>query len=437
MKTFENVRGMRDFLPEDLARRRLVEDKVRECFLLYGYGEIETPIVESFELIAAKAGEEIRHRMYAFKDLGGRRIAMRPEMTASVARLVASKLRSEVKPIRLGYIANCFRYDNPQMGRYREFWQAGFELFGSEKAEADAEIVIMFYDLMRKLGFRDFTVKLGSVGILRGLLDAEGVEEKNQNTVMGFLDKRRVKKALTYLGELKVSKDCRTAIRKLVEIRGTNWLAVITKGKTVLSGNDEALTALGNLEQILKLSEEGGVNATMLLDLGFTRGLEYYTGMIFEVFISDLGIALGGGGRYDKLVELFGGEPTPAVGCSPGIDRIVLAMEKENLFKEKLTQSVDVLIIPVGEEPVGKALKVTSDLRRKGISAQIEVSGRSLSSALSHADKKSFPYAIIIGSREIEKGSVTVRDMRTKEQKEISIENVAEEIIQISKKYPR
>ena len=148
VKTYETVRGMRDFLPEDLAKRRRIEDEVRRIFTLYGYGEIETPLVESFALLSAKAGEEIRHRMYEFKDLGGRRIALRPEMTASVARIVATKLRSEPKPLRLGYVSNCFRYDNPQMGRYREFWQAGYELFGSNKPEADVEILTICYDLL-------------------------------------------------------------------------------------------------------------------------------------------------------------------------------------------------------------------------------------------------------------------------------------------------
>jgi len=428
MKVFKTVRGMRDFLPEDLVKRRLVEDKVRECFRLYGYEEIETPVIEPFELIAAKAGDDIRHRMYAFKDLGGRRVAMRPEMTASVARVVANRLRSEAKPLRLGYIANCFRYDNPQMGRYREFWQAGFELFGSERAEADAEIVIIFHDLMTRLDFRDFTVKLGSVGILRGLLGDEGVGEEDQNAVMSLLDKKRVKKALSFLDELRVSEGCRAAVKRLVTLRGTDWRRVTAKGREALGDNGEALAALSNLEEVVRLSAEGGVTSTMLVDLGFTRGLEYYTGMIFEVFAPGLGIALGGGGRYDRLVELFGGEPTPAVGCSPGIDRMVLAMEKEGLFTGKTRSQAGVLVVPVGEKLIGKALSVATDLRGKGVSAQVEVSGRGLSSALSHADRKGFPLAVIIGSREVEKGFVTVRDMRTKVQREVPTVSVAEEL---------
>ena len=428
MKVFQTVRGMRDFLPEDLAKRRLVEDKVRECFRLYGYEEIETPVVESFELIAAKVGEEIRHRMYAFKDLSGRRVAMRPEMTASVVRVVAGKLRSEAKPLRLGYIANCFRYDNPQMGRYREFWQAGFELFGSGRVEADAEIIIVFHDLMRKLGFHEFTIKVGNVGILRGLLDTEGVREEDQNVVMGFLDKRKIKKALSYLDELKVSEVCRAVVKKLVAIKGNDQTKVIAKGRETIGENDEALAALSNLEKVVKLSKEGGVTSTILVDLGFTRGLEYYTGIIFEVFVPHLDIALGGGGRYDKLVELFGGEQTPAVGCAPGIDRIVLAMEKEGFFSGKTSLSTAVLVIPIGEGLVSKALEVAATLRNRGIPVQVEVSGRGLGSALSHADKQSFTFAVIVGSREVEKGSVTVRDLRTKVQREVPIANVADEL---------
>jgi histidyl-tRNA synthetase len=424
---------MRDFLSKDLAKRRFVEDAVRECFSLYGYGEIETPVMESLDLLTAKAGDEIRHRMYAFKDLGGRTVAMRPEMTASVARVVAGELRSEAKPLRLGYIANCFRYDNPQMGRYREFWQAGFELFGSERAEADAEIILVFHDLMRKLGFRDFKVKVGNVGILRGLLEAEGIDEADQNAIMGLLDKKRIKKALDSLNALKISNGCRNVITRLIKLRGTDWMKIIASGQKILGDNSEALAALHNLEEIVRLSYEGGVTSTLLVDLGFTRGLEYYTGMIFEIFVPSLGIALGGGGRYDRLVELFGGESTSAVGCSPGIDRIVLAMEQEGLFQESMVSTAVVLVIPVDEGLIGMALKIATILRNNGISTHVEVSGRSITSALSHADRKGFPLAVIIGSRELAAGSVTVRDMRAKTQTEVPMDNVVDEV---RKHYP-
>jgi len=428
MKAFENVRGMRDFLPQELAKRRFIESKVRECFQIYGYEEVETPIIEYFELLSMRAGEEIRHRMYAFKDLGGRKVALRPEMTASFARVVATKLRSEAKPLRLGYIANCFRYDNPQMGRYREFWQAGFELFGSSRLEADAEIIIVNNDLMKRLGFSGFFIKIGDVRILRGLLNSEGVSEDDQNTIMGLVDKRKVKSVLTFLEQKKVSDGCLKTVKKLLELRGTDCRKILEDGKRILSQNERSLEALEDLEAIINLARVGGVDTTFLVDVGFARGLEYYTGMIYEVFIPELGIALGGGGRYDKLVELFGGEPTPAVGCAPGIDRIVLAMEKKGLFSGQLSTINRVLIIPVGDDLSAKALEIAANLRRNGISAQNEVVGRNIGSALSYADKKGYAYAIIVGPRELEKGCIILRNMKVKEQKEVHLVNLVNEM---------
>lgn len=428
MKTYDTIRGMRDFLPEDLAKRRLIEKKVRNCFRLYGYEEIETPIIESFDLITAKVGDEIRHRMYAFKDHGGRKVAMRPEMTASVARLVSKKLRSKIKPLRLGYIANCFRYDNPQSGRYREFWQAGFELLGSDRNEADAEMIIVFNDLMKSFGFQNFTIKIGNVGIIRELLNAEAIEEKDQNLIMGLLDKRRVTKALNLLNEKRVSEECKSIFKRLLALKGSEWTTITKKGKEILNDYSMALNAVKSLEEIVRLSQEGGVTSNILIDLGFSRGLEYYTGMIFEVFVPNLKIALGGGGRYDKLVELFGGEPTPAVGCSPGIDRIVLAMEKEEMFRKKETSPVEVLIVPIDKVLVGETLKIATILRSEKVSAQVEISGRKLGSALSHADKIRVPIVIIVGSREMDEGFVIIRNMRSKMQRAIPVTSVIKEI---------
>lgn len=428
MKVFQTVRGMRDFLPQDLAKRRLVEGKVRECFRLYGYEEIETPVVESFELMTAKAGEDIRHRMYEFKDLGGRRVALRPEMTASVARVVASKLRSEAKPLRLGYVANCFRYDNPQLGRYREFWQAGFELFGSSRVEADAEIIVLFHDLMKRLGFRNFIIKVGSVGILRGLLGAEGISEEDQNIVMGFLDKGRVRKALSFLSELDISEGCRRVVSQLVKVKGTDFSRVFDDGKEIIDDCEIALAALSYLEDVVKLCHEGGVSSDILVDLGFTRGLDYYTGMIFEVFVPHLDIALGGGGRYDKLVEVFEGEPTAAVGCAPGIDRIVLAMNSESLFSSEVGIGIRVVVVGVGDGLAGKAFEVAGLLRGGGVPVEMEVCGRGLSTVLSNAVRKGFGFAVIVGGREVEKGVVTVRDLESKVQTEVPVNSIIDEM---------
>jgi histidyl-tRNA synthetase len=414
---------MRDFLPEDLAKRQRIEDEARHLFRLYGYREVETPLVESFDLLSAKAGEEIRHRMYMFKDLGGRRIALRPEMTASVARIVAVKLRSEPKPLRLGYISNCFRYDNPQMGRYREFWQAGYELFGSKNPEADAEILAICHDLLRRLGL-DFSMKVGHVGTLRGILGAEKVKEASQNIIMGLLDKGRFRAALKVLKELGVSESCLKTVTGLQTLKGFDAEEVLVKGEEATQGNDVATRSLENLRAVVELARSAGVKCPLLVDLGFTRGLDYYTGMIFETFVPQLDIALGGGGRYDRLVEVFGGEPTPAVGCSPGIDRIALAMEKYGLFKGLNSQGNMVLVLPVSEPQSSIALATAAKLRDADVPALVEVSGRGVRDALSYASGLGFRAICIIGPREVESGRATLRDLASKAQTEVSFDDV-------------
>jgi histidyl-tRNA synthetase len=170
------------------------------------------------------------------------------------------------------------------------------------------------------------------------------------------------------------------------------------------------------------------VETEFFLDLGFARGLEYYTGMIFEVFVPGLGIALGGGGRYDRLVELFGGESLPAVGCAPGIDRIALALEKKGLFPEQLTHVEKVLVISIQKELLPKALEITSDLRKQGVAAHNEVTGRSVGSALSYADKKNYRYAVIVGSAELERQCVILRDLKAEAQREVPITKLFNEL---------
>ena len=424
MKVLDTVRGMRDLLPDDLAKRRQVESVVEELFRLYCYREIETPVLESYSLLSAKAGEEIRHRMYVFKDLGGRQVALRPEMTASVARLVAGKLRSEEKPLRLGYFADCYRYDNPQMGRYREFRQAGFELLGSSRPEADAEILLVACDLLRRLGLR-FSVKVGHVGILRGILKAGGVDERGQNVILGLLDKHRLRAALKALRALEVPKECLVAIKALQRVQGSEYEEVLKAGERLVASNGVALAALSNLGAVLRLFSEGGMNGSVLVDLGFTRGLDYYTGMIFELYVPDLEIALGGGGRYDRLVESFGGEATPAVGCSPGVDRIVLAMEKQGLFSEGLGVAVgSVLVISLGDEQSGMGLKLASALRSNSVAVVGDVAFHGVGEALGAASKAGIPLAVIIGPREAREGVVTLRNLVSKTQSEVPFDEV-------------
>jgi histidyl-tRNA synthetase len=217
-------------------------------------------------------------------------------------------------------------------------------------------------------------------------------------------------------------------MKKLFTTRGTDWEKVLNKGRRILHQNPEALSVLDKIAEILHLTRASGVTTDFLLDLGFSRGLEYYTGMIFEVFVPGLDVALGGGGRYDKLVELFGGESTPAVGCAPGIDRMALAMEKTGLFQKNLLDIEKLLIISINEEVVDNALEIAYLLRSQGIPLHYEVVGRSVTAALSYANKKRYTAAIIVGPKEVTRNAVILRDLHLNTQQEIPIDRLVEEI---------
>jgi len=423
---------MRDLMPVDAERMRHVEQVSREVSKLYGYEEIITPILESYDLLAAKTSEEIRERMYTFKDLGSRKVAMRPEFTASVARLVASKLRNEPKPMRLFSVGSLYRYDEPQYGRFREFWQSNYELFGSDRPEADAEILMLTNDLLKRLGLKNYRFKIGHTGILKGILDQEEMGEAKQNSVRQLLDKKSWEDALAVARDADVSQKCLAALERLFETRGEDAFKVLETVKETVSGYDGAVAAADNLWKILELVKDSGVKLEITVEAGFARGLEYYTGMIFESYVPALDVALGGGGRYDRLIQLFGGEPIPAVGVAQGIDRIVLALKKQKV-SPKSGKEKSVVVISVKDESMGKALELSDMLRKSGLAVEVAVMGRSVSRALADADRRGVAYAVIVGPKELEEKKVVLKDMDKGEQKTVLISDLTEAIFSGSK----
>jgi histidyl-tRNA synthetase len=424
---FKTVRGMRDLMPVDAERMRHVEQVSRTISKLYGYDEIITPVLESYDLLAAKTSEEIRERMYTFKDLGDRKVAMRPEFTASVARLVAAKLRNEPKPMRLFSVGSLYRYDEPQYGRFREFWQSNYELFGSDRPEADAEILILTNDLLTKLGLKDFCFKIGHTGILKGVLDQEGLDDAKQNSVRQLLDKKLWTDALVVAREAGVSQKCLDVLESLFETRSEDAFKVLESVKETVRGYESAVAAVENLWGILELVKDSGAQLDVVVEAGFARGLEYYTGIIFESYIPGLDIALGGGGRYDKLIQLFGGEPIPAVGVAQGIDRIVLALKKQKVSPK--TAKKRVVVISIKHESMAKALELSDMLRKSGLPVEVAVMGRSISRALADADRRGVAYAVIVGPKELEEKKVVLKDMNKGEQRTVPISNLTQEIL--------
>ena len=418
---------MRDFLPEETEMMKYIESEARRIAQLYGYGEVITPVLESYKLLAAKAGEEIRSRMYAFKDLGGRRVALRPEFTASVARLVATTLKNEPKPLRLFCVGSLYRYDEPQQGRFREFWQSNYELMGSSKPEADAEIIMVTNSLMKAARLRNCIFKVGHVGVLRGILRQEKIEEKGQNEIMQLMDKKQYNDSLGLVEEAEASKKCLATLQKLVRIKGDKVFEVLKTMKKHVEDYESAVDAVRNLHEILKLVSESGEKINMVVEAGFARGLEYYTGMVFEVYVPEMNIALGGGGRYDKLIELFGGESTAAVGVAHGVDRIMMAMQKQKA-RPRTEEEKKVMVIPIKEALRGEALKISRMLRDDGIPVEVEVMGRKVTKALEDADRRMMDYAVIVGERELKEEAVVIRNLKRRKQETVKIENMVETI---------
>jgi histidyl-tRNA synthetase len=418
---------MRDFLSEEARMMKYIEEMARRTARLYGYNEIITPLVESYELLAVKAGEEVRLRMYAFKDLGNRAVALRPEFTPSVARLVATVLKNEPKPLRIFCTGSLYRYDEPQRGRFREFWQSDFELIGSNKPEADAEVLTLTSDLMRAVGLKNCMFKVGHVGVLRGIMSQEDMEEKIQNSAMQLMDKKEYDEALKLLKSAGASERCTETLRRLVKIKGANVSETMKKMRDCVENYEGAVAALENLEGILRLVKESGSKIDVTVEAGFARGLEYYTGIIYEVNVPELDVALGGGGRYDKLIELFGGEPTPAVGVAHGTDRMMMAMQEQKALPTKEKES-RVVVIPVKEELTQKALKIARMLRNADVYVEVEVMRRKIAKALEDADKRKINYAVIVGERELKEGSVVVRDLAKREQKTVKMKEIVDAV---------
>ncbi len=422
MPTFQTVRGMRDLIgPEAEAFTHIIA-KARETAELYGFKEVITPHVEPLELLSAKSGEEIRQRMFIFKDLGERQVALRPEFTASIARLTTTALKNEPKPLRLFSVGTVYRYDEPQRGRYREFWQSNFELMGSAKPEADAEIVLLTNSLMASLGMKGFAFKIGHIGVIRGILSQDGVDEKTQNAVLQRMDKKEYDAAL----KLVESEKCRGMLEGLIEIKGNDWRDTVEQIKSFVAGYEKAKAAADNLAEILMLISESA-DITLTVEPAFARGLEYYTGMIFEIYIPELDIALGGGGRYDRLIEAFGGEPTPAVGCAQGIDRVAIALQEQKAALGTKTGK-HVAVTPITEALKPVALKIAQQLRAAGISVEFEVMGRKMAKALEDADKRKVDYAVIVGERELKENCVMLKNLANREQSTVHIPELAEKI---------
>jgi histidyl-tRNA synthetase len=407
----ERPRGTRDFLPDEMEKRREIERIMRRIAESYGYREVLTPTFEHLELFTIKSGEGIVEEIYAFKDKGGRDLALRPELTAPVIRMFVNECTGMPRPLRFYYFANCFRYERPQKGRYREFWQFGVELIGSASPLADAEVISLAYRIMDELKLK-FDLHVGHVGLLRHLL--RDLEEEKASKIMRLIDKKDLDQLERYLDEVNVGDDLREAVFSLVELVGSR--EIIDEAKQIIPDFD-----FMHVERVCDVLD--ALDVDYKLDFGIARGLDYYTGIVFEAYAREgLGAQkqICGGGSY-RLAHLFGGDDIPATGFALGFDRIAEICEVE-AEKKKVVVVANLKGLEV------EAFKIAEMLRKKGITVVVDVMERNLKRQMSYANDINADIAIIVGEKELKEGKVGVKDLRSGDQKTVSLDELADAI---------
>lgn len=394
-------------LPDEMERRRDIEARMRLRARIRGFREISTPIFEETELFTIRSGEGIINEMYVFEDKGGRSLSLRPELTAPVLRMYVEEGRSLNKPVKWCYFADCFRYERPQKGRYRQFWQFGAELIGADSSMADAEVIILGYDLLKTAGVR-FVLKIGHLSFMRTLLSDLADEDKKK--IRAFLDKREEDAAVSHLKAINQEQLCDPLIR----LCGARTL-------------DEVFSVIGEIPESQRIREMFHIldvqQIPYEINPAIARGLDYYTGVVFECFAEGLGAEnqILGGGAY-RLAHLFGGEDTPSAGFAIGFDRVMVALGED--IRSLHQPQVMVITTPEGRD---RALVVTEELRTNGIITEIDLMERSFSAQMKAAGK-SADYAVIIGKEEALSGDVTLKDLKAGTQEKLTVSDVVRKL---------
>jgi len=425
---FQPARGTKDFLPEEMRKRNWVQDNIRSVFEAYGYGPLGTPVFESWEMLKIKSGEDIINQIYYFKDKSGRELGLRFEWTASLARVVASH-RELPKPFKRYAIGPVWRYERPSEMSRREFWQMDVDIVGVSDPIADTEVLSVAVDCLRKIGFEGFVIRLNDRRLLESLIRVAEMPIDRYLNIFRAVDKRDKIGDEGVLEELDKIGAPREASERLLELTSMKGDPRETLAKTRASIGDDVQGQLAcdSLSAIVEYAESFGIAPYLIVDLGLARGLDYYTGPVFEVLAEGFEEAgsIAGGGRYDDLVETFGGEPTPMTGVSMGIHRLVTLLEKMGVF-EGQDLGPNVYVAVASDTVRTDAIAIAQGLRRAGVQTELDLLSRGLRKQLDNANRKGFKKVVIVGERELKEGCVSVRDMASSEQKLVKIEDLAE-----------
>jgi histidyl-tRNA synthetase len=379
---FQIPRGTRDFNPDEMQKRRYVEEKMKATFLKFGYREIQTPTFETLELFTAKSGDTIIDELYFFKDKSGRDLVLRPELTAPVIRYYVDKLQ--------------------------------MESIGTDTPEAYAELIALAYTILKNVGLKNLKLYIGNLNILSSIFKTFNISKEQQKNLTPLIDKSQFNDIVSYLMDLGVfEKDA----KKFIEILQTSEIKDILK---MIENDELAKNEMMKLKQIMELLKNIFDIKTCEIKMSIVRGLDYYKGVVFEIDAPALGAEkqLCGGGAYE-LIPLFGGRETPTSGFAIGFDRTVLALDVEN-YKFPIFK-LDVFVIPINEDMTAKSLEITQSLRKQGLSVDMDLLKRGISKSLKYAGSINVDKIIIVGQKELDDESVTVRDMKTGKQELVKI----------------
>ena len=400
-------KGTVDIVPGKAEKWQVMEDVFRSEAELNGFGEVRTPVFEHTELFLRGVGDTtdvVEKQMYTFEDKGGRSITLRPEGTAGAVRaMLENGLYNAGYPVKLYYLTSCYRYEKPQAGRLRELHQFGVEMFGAAEPVADAQIIAMALSAFKRLGLEDVGLQLNSIG-------CPECRKEYHKALKEYFTARKDQLCDTCLSRLErnpmrildcKSPECQEVAKGAPKI--TDYLCEDCRDH--FAKVQEFLTALGIEFEI---------------DPGLVRGLDYYTRTVFEFPSKSLGFALGGGGRYDGLVEEFGGKPTPGLGFGLGLDRILMALEAQQVEFPQLPKC-EMYIATMGEEAQKKAFLLLDELHRCGIPADTDLCGRGLKAQMKYAGKIGAKFTMVLGDNELQEGKAEMKNMKTGEKRKIAI----------------
>jgi histidyl-tRNA synthetase len=421
MSEMRTVRGMRDLMGPEMEIRNYLMATAVEIFEQYGYEPLDSPVMELWETLSAKGGEEVEAETFKFTDKGEREVGLRFDLTVPLARIVATNPHLP-KPFKRYALGKAWRYDRPQAGRYREFEQADVDVVGTESPAADAEVVLVTLEFLKRVLGSDYVIRINNRKVLRGMTEKAGVSDElafECFRAIDKLDKIGRDGVLKELEERGIGKEQSGFLIDAITIKGSG-IVTLEKFRELLNGSEIGIEGVNELTLMAEIFEESEVSELIEFDMSLARGLDYYTGPVFE------GRYLGkpvvgsilGGGRYDNLIQKFGGQATPATGISLGIGRLIEVVLARGVGKE-LTKQLDVFIAPIKRSMLRYATSFQTMLIQAGVSCEVDLMDRPLKKLLQQADSKKAKFTVIVGERDLVKGEVSVRNMVSKETEQV------------------